>query len=393
MLIVLEIISAYRVIVVGGGAAGYFSAIQCAQVLQPHHHEVLLLEASKQVMSKVLISGGGRCNVMHDPRKDAGLIVKGYPRGERELLGPMKKLFGPWDTWNWFDGQDSLKLKIEDDGRVFPTSNQAVTVINALEAAGRSAGLQVHTQSKVSAIHYSNGAFHVECNLDKLGLQSLEADRVIMAGGSNRPGHELMRSLGHTIVPPVPSLFSFCVKEPELNALSGVVGNFARIRLSPPPKASSAAPIDPAASLSSQSPQGLRDGLVQRGPVLITQTGISGPCVLRLSAFAARLMADGKYDCDVEINWLGEMSSEALYAHLLIERKANPSRTLGKFFPRPPLETVLGEYEQAYINSVCSRVDADDPMISRRLWAYFLSKASLDADSKWADVDNNSLAG
>jgi predicted Rossmann fold flavoprotein len=195
-------IEAYRVAVVGGGAAGFFSAIQCADVLK-QAHEVMLFETSKQPLAKVLISGGGRCNVMHDPHKSASTIAKGYPRGQRELVGPLNKLFGPWDTYDWFV-QQGLELKTEDDGRVFPTTDKASSVVVALETAARRSGVKLHCSSKIiSVVRPSNEkGFRVVYQVEDGAQQVLQCDRVIMATGSARYKNSLLllRLLGPGVV-------------------------------------------------------------------------------------------------------------------------------------------------------------------------------------------------
>lgn len=243
---------ALRVVVVGGGAAGYFSAIHCARELQREMKpfEVVLLEAARSPLSKVLISGGGRCNVMHDPRKGPQIISKGYPRGQRELLGPLTTSFTPDDTFNWFQ-REGVSLKIEQDGRCFPTTDRSESIIEALEKAAKKAGVQVKCGYKVSSIQKrtqpQDGGFLVEYqevlgrdnDVDDVSNEqshdddskipsksssssSIVCDSVIVATGGSRAGHSMVAALGHTIVSPIPSLFSFKINDKALTDLAGV---------------------------------------------------------------------------------------------------------------------------------------------------------------------------
>ena len=233
-----------RVAVIGGGAAGFFAAIECARGLggagrSSHGESVLVLESAPQTLQKVLISGGGRCNVLHDPRKGVPAIAKGYPRGGRELLSPLTSLFSPEDAYEWFE-KEGVPLKTERDGRVFPVSDSSASVKAALEHAAASAGVSVRTRcrvTRVESIPCSGGAgererFRVHYSRAPTGEDAegdtscVECDAVIFATGSSATGHKMVAQLAnHTIVPAVPSLFSFKIDDKNLTALSGVSGN------------------------------------------------------------------------------------------------------------------------------------------------------------------------
>ena len=230
-----------KVGVLGGGAAGYFAAIQCAEAMKQHgvlDGEVQVFEGTKEVLTKVLISGGGRCNVQHDPSKAAVDIAKGYPRGQRELLGPLSKSFGPMETRQWFESK-GVKLKTEPDGRVFPTTDKSLTIKIALEDAARSYGcIKINCNSRVLDVAKKGDkdkSFVISINTNDDGgdnkKKQLYFDRVIAATGSSRQGHDMMASLGHSIVQPLPSLFSFKINDGNFTQLSGLSTELSEVKL------------------------------------------------------------------------------------------------------------------------------------------------------------------
>src|SRR6056300_1540188 len=240
-----------RVVIIGG-AAGYFAAIACAEA-NPEA-EIILLEKGKDVLGKVLISGGGRCNVTHacfDPRE----LVTFYPRGSRELLGPFHK-FQPGDTMEWFADR-GVELKIESDNRVFPVTDSSQTIIDCLKEMAATHGIEVLTSSGVKSFQPLDGdRWEVVTNAG----QTYDCDALMIAPGSSKAMWDGLKKLGHKIIEPVPSLFTFNIKDPRIKGLSGI-------------------------SVPNASVQIAASDLEAKGPLLITHWGLSGPAILRLSAW------------------------------------------------------------------------------------------------------------
>ena len=315
------------VVVLGGGAAGFFAAIAAAE----GGARVRLLERGARVLTKVLISGGGRCNVTNAEEKPEKL-VRNYPRGGAELRGPFTK-FGPRDTRRWFESR-GVALKTEEDGRVFPVTDRSQTIVDALTAAAQGANVEVRTGAAVRAIRPDGAGFQLDLNSG----ESLSAARVLLATGSNPQGHAWARALGHTIVPPVPSLFTFTIKDPRLKGLAGVASPRARVKLE-------------------------GTSLEQAGPVLITHWGLSGPAVLRLSAWGARVMNEAGYRATLRVNWL-DQSPEVLQKTFDQKRKTDPRKSLS-----------------------ASPFD-----IPQRLWDSLRTAAGLPAERRWADLSKPEMA-
>ncbi len=260
-------------IVVGGGAAGFFTAITCAE---QSDKTVLLVEKSAQLLAKVKISGGGRCNVTHncfDPRE----LSTRYPRGEKSLIGPFNR-FGPADTVDWFTSR-GVQLKTEDDGRMFPVTDNSQTIIDALLNASEAAGVEIRTSEGVTAIasHDDDAQGFV---VDTVSGSYTAANVVLATGGTRAPaGAQLASALGHTLLPATPSLFTFKIADPRIEGLAGlsVVNAEVRIRQSK---------------------------LQSEGPVLVTHWGLSGPGILKISAWGARELAENDYRFAVSVNWL-----------------------------------------------------------------------------------------
>ncbi|EKX37629.1 hypothetical protein GUITHDRAFT_55772, partial [Guillardia theta CCMP2712] len=233
-------------IVVGGGPAGFMAAIEAARRAKEGGAklDVTVLEATSKVLGKVKISGGGRCNVMHDYRKTTKLISEGYPRGQKPLLGPLSR-FGPLDTLEWFK-KEGVELKIEDDGRMFPITDNSQTIIDALCGAAERADVKVHTKTRVDDVKLVRDkeqegiSFEISCSVR-----------------SSRLAYAWATKLGHKLEDPVPSLFTFNIKQKVLDGLAGLAVQEVWMTVV----------------------------YSQRGPVLITHTGLSGPAILRLSAF------------------------------------------------------------------------------------------------------------
>ena len=282
----------WDVLVIGGGAAGFFSALS-AKAAFPKGR-VVLLEKSAVLLSKVRISGGGRCNVTNacfDPMS----LAKNYPRGEKELIGPFHR-FQPRDTMKWFQTR-GVDLKIEADGRVFPVSNNSETIIQCLVEEAKKIGVEIFLKQRIEAIEKNPETFAIQVK-DK---DPFLAKKVILATGSSKDGHAWARALGHSIVPAVPSLFTFNVPSSPLLELSG--RSFEKVKISI---------CDTAFS--------------QVGPLLLTHFGFSGPAALKLSAWAARYLFEKNYQVKLKIDWLPEKTS--LTQELAQLKQKFPNRTL-----------------------------------------------------------------
>lgn len=259
-------------VVAGGGAAGYFAAVH-ARAACPDLR-VLILEKSREVLAKVAISGGGRCNVTHacfDPK----LLITRYPRGGRELLGPFHR-FQPADTVEWFESR-GVKLKTEEDGRMFPVSDDSADIIRALTGEAERLGVRVERQRGLERARPVEGGFELDCT----DGSTFRCRGLILATGGNRAsgGWAVAELLGHRIVPPVPSLFSFHVQHPVLEGLAGIA-------------------VDPAGVSLPEM------GAAQTGALLITHKGLSGPAVLKLSAWQAPGLAARRDEVELIINWV-----------------------------------------------------------------------------------------
>ncbi len=320
-----------RVVVIGGGAAGFFGAVACAK--SHPHTQVTLLEASSQPLAKVRVSGGGRCNVTHACFDPMGL-VQNYPRGEKALRGAFSR-FQATDTVQWFASQ-GVKLKSELDGRMFPITDSSETIIDCLTSAAKSAGVELRTGTTVVSVVKAAG-FEVEL---KTG-ETLKCDRILLATGSNPLGYQIAQALGHTIEPPVPSLFTFNIIDKHLKELAGISANPVKLRLS----------LD-------------KKTLEQTAPLLITHWGLSGPAVLKLSAWGARILHDSKYQATLLINWQPQYNSEELRAKLLLVKSENPKKTI----------------------TLHRGID-----LPHRLWQYIVARAGVGIEERWAELSNKSL--
>ncbi len=283
-----------RIVIIGGGPAGIFAAISAAE-MAPNAH-VIVLEKTRQLLTKVRISGGGRCNVTHNAF-DPKLLVQHYPRGNKELLGPFHR-FQPQDTVAWFLKQN-VKLKTEEDGRMFPTSDSSETIVSCLLARARQLNVEIRLEQKISGIEKQEEGFQIRFDEG----EDLTCDKLLIATGSSPQGHAIIRSLGHTIVPPVPSLFTFNVPSSPLLDLSGIAVPDALISI-----------------------PGTR--WKQRGPLLLTHWGFSGPAALKLSAWGARELHACNYRADLAIQWIPGHSLEELEKSLLQLKKQKPQKTI-----------------------------------------------------------------
>ena len=319
--------------VVGGGAAGFFGAIACAEANPACR--VTLLEATAHLLAKVKVSGGGRCNVTHacfEPRE----LAKRYPRGGRELTGAFSR-FQPRDTVAWF-AERGVDLKTEEDGRMFPTTDNSQTIVDCLLDSARRAGVVVRPQCGVKSAERLAGAGF------RLGLTNgdvVTTDRLLLATGGNKAsaGFEIARTLGHTIEPPVPSLFTFQIDDPRLRDLAGVS-------------------VEDAATAVAGTP------LKERGPLLVTHWGLSGPAVLKLSAWGARLLAERDYRFALRVNFAPRFNAETARAELERARAAEPRKQVTTFSP-------VG--------------------VPLRLWERLVAAAGIAATAPWTTLGNAAL--
>ncbi len=284
----------YDVIVIGGGAAGFFAAIS-AKINNPSA-SVIILEKHMALLSKVRVSGGGRCNVTHacfDPH----LLAQNYPRGGKELIGPFFQ-FQPKDTVSWFESRGVI-LKTESDGRMFPVSDSSESIINCLMDQTKKLGIEIFLKQKIEKISKVDSGFSIEIKED----QPYIAKNLILATGSSTDGHEWAKELGHTIIPAVPSLFTFNVPNSYLKEQSGISFKNVTVRI-------------------------LKSSFVQTGALLITHFGFSGPAVLKLSAWAARHLHEKNYSFEIQINWLGTMTAQEVAQKLTQAKKEHPQKML-----------------------------------------------------------------
>ena len=315
-----------HVVVIGGGAAGFFASIRAAERMP--HGRVTLLEKSDKLLAKVRISGGGRCNVTHD-LSAPGALARRYPRGGRFLKKAFSH-FGQPATVEWFRKRGA-ELKVEPDGRMFPTSDSSSSIIECLTETAEGAGVEVRKSCGVSRIHLRGGAIHLELS----NGQSMVADRVIVAAGGQpkREGFAWLESLGHSIVPPLPSLFTFNMPDEPIRELMGLSVEHARVRVA-------------------------GSGLEHEGPLLITHWGMSGPAILGLSAWGAREIAALQYQFTLLVNWTGSLH-EAQVREVLFEAKDADRRTAA---------------------------NAVQFGIPKRLWGHLLHKAHIAPERVWCEL-------
>lgn len=322
-----------RVIVIGGGAAGFFGAIAGAEAAPDA--QVTLLEAAAEPLAKVRISGGGRCNVTHHCF-DPALLVQHYPRGGKALRGAFTR-FQPQDTITWYRAR-GVRLKTEADGRMFPTTDDSATVIDCLLRECRRWGVTVRTKAAVTAVHQEGQAFTVVLR----SQEQLQCDRLLLATGSSPQGQRIAAALGHSVEPPVPSLFTFNVADRALRQLAGVAVDPVVLKL----------------TLPEAKP------LTQTGPLLITHWGLSGPAILKLSAWGARSLHQANYQATLQVNWLPDRSEDTLRQQLQRAKQQFPKR------------------------AVINHCPVDLP---KRLWRYWTEQAGLDDTLTWANLPKKGL--
>ncbi len=320
-----------RIVIVGGGAAGFFAAITCAE--SAPGTRVTLLEKTSGFLSKVRISGGGRCNLTHacfEPRE----LSNHYPRGGAALVGPFRS-FQPRHTMAWFESR-GVKLKTEADGRIFPVTDSSQTILDCLLNAAKGAGIELAAnRGPERATRCAGGGFE----LGFAGGATLRCKRLMLATGGCRvpAAGRLAVSLGQSLVPPVPSLFTFLVATPWLRELAGI--------------------SVPAADVFLPG-----SGRRELGPVLITHSGLSGPAILRLSAWCARALHELDYQFPVRLNWLPQWDAQDLTGHLEAARSANAARLI--------------------VNTPLSPLAA-------RLWHNLVLAAGIPRETRWAGLSRS----
>ena len=316
------------ILIIGGGAAGFFTAINAAE-MNPAAR-ISILERGNEVLNKVKISGGGRCNVTHaefDPRQ----LTKNYPRGEKELRGPFHS-FMTGDTIAWFESK-GVELKIEEDGRMFPESNSSQTIIDCFLEEIERLGIQLLKKHSVQDISWENGKWRV-----KTKTSDFTALKLVIATGSNPKIWNLLEKLGHSIVPPVPSLFTFNVKDTRIKDLPGVA--------------------------TPASVKILGEKLETEGPLLITHWGMSGPAILKLSAWGARELSELP-EFEIQVNWLLDTRAEDVVSELKDLKQKYPKQQILKY-------SQLG--------------------LPKRLWQNLISATGITDDFRWADLSNKQIA-
>ena len=317
----------YDIIAIGGGPASFFACIRAAEVNSSL--KILILEQAKEVLGKVRVSGGGRCNVTHacfDPIE----LTQYYPRGQKELLGPFHT-FMTGDTMAWFE-ERGVSLKIEDDNRVFPSSDQSQSIIDCLMKEVEKKGIQIHTQEIVQeVIKNGNDSWEVTTK-----SSSYVTNKLFVGAGSSKSMWDILLSLGHTIKEPVPSLFTFNIQHALLENLPGLAFKHVEIKI-------------------------LHTKFTSSGPLLITHWGLSGPSVLKLSAIAARYLAEQQYRFEISIHLVPHLSVAQVEEELFVMRKNQPTKSIVK--------TPLFD-------------------IPKRFWAKITSKID---DKNWGDISNEEI--
>ena len=316
------------VIVIGGGAAGFFSAINIA-ILNPKLN-ILILERGKEGLQKVKISGGGRCNVTHGQFIPNELTLN-YPRGEKELLGPFHH-FMTGDTMQWFE-ERGVKLKIEEDGRVFPVSNNSQSIIDCFLNEVKRLNIKVLYNHSVKHISLENNEWLINTH-----KQDFNSPKILVATGSNQKIWNLMNQLNHTIVKPVASLFSFDIKDSRIKSIPGVVVEDVIINV-------------------------VNSKLSSDGPLLITHKGMSAPSILKLSAIGALEFESLNYQFDISINFIKLSYLDCLSKLKFIKNKMSKKMV----------------------------VNTPNFGIPKRLWKELVNYSQIDSKLIWAELNKNQL--
>lgn len=339
----------FDVVIVGGGAAGFYAAIQIAE--HAPHLKIAIFERGKTVLSKVKVSGGGRCNVTHG-EFSAHDLVTNYPRGQKELLGPFHT-YAPGDVMSFFE-ERGVPLKIEADGRVFPQSNSSQSIIDCLVGEAEKLGVKVLKNSSVKQFGKNeNGEGWQITTMNK----HYQCKKLLLATGSNPKIWQQLETLGHKVVSPVPSLFTFNINDERI---AGIQGISAYATAEVPPKKIFSSKI----GVKLKSAPKEEPVLQSEGPVLITHWGLSGPAILKLSAWGANILHDYHYVFRVKINW-------------------TPEYTTGS------MELLLKEIKEVEAKKTVLRTNATD--IPRRLWVNLVKASEIEKDLKWADLTKEKL--
>lgn len=322
----------FDIIIIGGGAAGFFTAINAAE--NNKSLKIAILERGKEVLTKVKVSGGGRCNVTHAefiPK----VLTQNYPRGEKELLGPFHS-FMTGDTIAWFE-QRGITLKIEEDGRMFPTTDSSQTIIDCFTSETKRLGIDVLKNHSVKDIQQREMEW-----LLTTSEGDFKASKLVIATGSNPKVWKLLEGLGHSIVPAVPSLFTFNIKDGRITDLPGIATT-ASVKV-----------VDDRGKMQLES----------EGPLLITHWGMSGPAILKLSAWGARILEPTGYKFSIKVNWLLDVSDENTLEQLMDLKNTQPRQTLLKY----------AQFE-----------------LPKRLWQSLVMAAGINASETWADISKKKL--
>ena len=318
---------------VGGGAAGFFAAITAAQ--NAPEAQIAILERGKEVLQKVKVSGGGRCNLTH-ACFDPGELVSHYPRGNKELLGPFHQ-FAPGDTLEWFESR-GVATKVEEDGRIFPQSDQSQSIIDCLIREARRNKIEILLQQNVRAIQAPSGDCE-DWRLHTTQKAHFQALLLMLASGSNPKVWQIAQELGHRLIDPVPSLFTFNINHPVLEGLQGLSIPRTHIRI-------------PGTALQAQ------------GPTLITHWGLSGPGILRLSAWGARILHQKNHQFPIEVNWLGTSTAEEVREALLQLKQQQARKQIGSSNSLP---------------------------IPQRMWEKLIGYVEIQRSKRWADISHKEL--
>ena len=318
----------FDIIIVGGGAAGFFTAINIVE--KNPKLKVAILERGADVLQKVRISGGGRCNVTHacfEPNE----LVKFYPRGEKELRGPFHQ-FCSGDTIEWFE-KHGVELKIEEDGRMFPVSNSSQTIIDCFLKATQMLSISVLTGQAVQSIFKKENLWKIETQNENYLVEKL-----ILAPGSNPKSWEMLQQQGHAVVNPVPSLFTFNIKDARIKELPGV---------------------------ATQVSIKVKDSkLSSTGPLLITHWGMSGPAILKLSAWGARILHDKNYQFSIQVNWLNDVDTN-------------------------DAENILKDLKQEHAKKTVVKKSPFE--LNNRLWESLVLASNIPVETKWADLSKTQI--
>lgn len=338
----------YDVVVIGGGAAGFFCAINCAEKYPGLR--ILILEATKSPLNKVRISGGGRCNVTN-ACEDPELLVTNYPRGQKELLGPFH-YFGSRQCLDWFESH-GVPLKTEADGRIFPKSNSSQSILDCFYNLVLKFKIELRCNARVTEFCYDAGTTLWEIRSNQ---QSIHCKKLVVTTGSDSRIWDLLKQLGHDIIPAVPSLFTFNIRDKSLNDLMGLSVPNADVKI-------------------------IGTRLASSGPLLITHWGLSGPAILKLSAWGARVLAEMNYTFELQINWFN-LEKETLHL-LMIDHK--------KKFPKKKINSQpLGDIPLRLWKYLYEKAKDSDPLLRSQPWNDNMSWSELNS-KQWSFLENGLL--